>query len=253
MKISIIGLGKMGCLVQELSQEQNIKVISTIDPKQKKADFTEINKQSLKDADVCICFTQPAAALDNIKKIAKYGKKIVMATTGWEENLKEVKKIVQTKKVAMIYTSNFSIGVNIFFKIVEQSAKILNNFNDYDVFGLEMHHNRKLDSPSGTAKTTTNLLLQNITRKKKPAYDKLDRKILPEELHFASVRGGDIAGKHLVCYDSEFDNIEIKHTAKTRLGFAKGALLAAKWLMQKKTGFFSEKDLIDYLLKSQNF
>ena len=203
----------------------------------------------MQKTDVCICFTQPAAALENIEKIARLKKKIVMATTGWEDKLEQAKKIIQQNKTAMIYASNFSIGVNIFFKLVEESAKIINrSICYYDVLGWEMHHNRKLDSPSGTAKTIVNSLLENIQRKKKAVYDKLDRKITADELHFASIRGGDIAGTHSIGYESEFDSIELKHTAKTRLGFAKGALIAARWLMSKKEGFFTEKDLMDYLL-----
>ena len=177
MKISIVGLGKMGSLVQKTAQEENIEVVSTIDPHQKDADFSEIDEKSLQKTDVCICFTQPAAALENIEKIARLKKKIVMATTGWEDKLEQAKKIIQQNKTAMIYASNFSIGVNIFFKLVEESAKIINHFADYDVLGWEMHHNRKLDSPSGTAKTIVNSLLENIQRKKKAVYDKLDRKI----------------------------------------------------------------------------
>ena len=248
MKISIVGLGKMGSLVQKTAQEENIEVVSTIDPHQKDADFSEIDEKSLQKTDVCICFTQPVVALENIEKIARLKKKIVMATTGWEDKLEQAKKIIQQSKTAMIYASNFSIGVNIFFKLVEESSKIINHFADYDVLGWEMHHNRKLDSPSGTAKTIVNSLLENIQRKKKAVYDKLDRKITADELHFASIRGGDIAGTHSIGYESEFDSIELKHTAKTRLGFAKGALIAARWLMSKKEGFFTEKDLMDYLL-----
>ena len=128
MKISIVGLGKMGSLVQKTAQEENIEVVSTIDPHQKDADFSEIDEESLQKTDVCICFTQPAAALENIEKIARLKKKIVMATTGWEDKLEQAKKIIQQNKTAMIYASNFSIGVNIFFKLVEESSKIINHF-----------------------------------------------------------------------------------------------------------------------------
>ena len=124
MKISIVGLGKMGSLVQKTAQEENIEIASSIDPHQKDADFSEIDEKSLHGTDVCICFTQPTAALENIEKIASLKKKIVMATTGWEDKLEQAKKIIQQHKTAMIYASNFSI-----------------NFLEY--LGWEMHHSRK--------------------------------------------------------------------------------------------------------------
>lgn len=250
MKISIVGLGAMGRLVKDVCQQKKIEVVSTIDPHQKDADFCEITETALAASDVCICFTQPHSAFDNIKQIASLGKKIVMATTGWENNLEKAKKIVIENSTAMIYSSNFSIGANIFFKLIEQSAKIINKFTEYDIMGLELHHNRKLDSPSGTAKTTTAILLKNIKRKKKAIYEKLNQKISEDELHFASLRGGDIVGTHLVNYDCQFDNLEIKHTAKNRLGFATGALIAASWIYSTKKGVFTEKNLIEYLLET---
>ena len=172
-----------------------------------------------------------------------------MATTGWEKQMKKAKEIIEKAKVSMIYSSNFSIGMNIFFQLVSQSAEIINKYGDYDIFGWEMHHNRKLDSPSGTAKTIANLLLEKVQRKDKACYDKLDRKIAKNELHFSSMRAGDIAGIHSVGFDSLYDSIELKHTAKNRMGFAKGSLLAAKWILKQKAGFYSEKDLIKSILE----
>ena len=153
----------------------------------------------------------------------------------------------------MIYSSNFSIGVNIFFEIIKQSAQIIEKFDEYDIFGLEMHHNRKLDSPSGTAKTITNILLDCISRKKKAVYDRIEKKISPEELQFTSVRCGDIAGTHCVGFDSTFDSIELKHQAKNRIGFAGGSLLAARWIFSKEEGFFTEKDLLAHLLNHKEY
>ena len=210
MKITIVGLGKMGNLVLQASREAGVEVVSTIDPYNKEADFSKINADSLKLAEVCICFTQPQSAFKNIQEIAQQGKKIVMATTGWEDKIKEAKEIIKKAKTSMIYSSNFSIGVNIFFQLVSQTAEIINKYEDYDIFGWEMHHNRKLDSPSGTAKTIANLLLEKVQRKNKACYDKLDRKIAKNELHFSSTRAGDIAGIHAVGFDSLYDSIELK-------------------------------------------
>lgn len=249
INISIIGLGKMGTLVLQVCKEMGVNVFSSIDPYNKDADFTQITATALQGVDVCICFTQPQVALENIQKIAKFKKRIVMATTGWEQDFEKAREIIEQNNTAMIYASNFSIGVNIFFEIISQAAKIMDKFDDYDIFGWEMHHNRKLDSPSGTAKTITNILLENIERKTKNCYEKLDRKIKPQELHFASIRTGDVAGTHCVGFDSDFDNITLQHTAKNRTGFAKGAIIAARWIMEQKTGLYSEKDLMGYLLQ----
>ena len=248
MKISIIGLGKMGSLVLQACKEAGVNVFSSIDPYNPKADFKEINEESLQATDVCICFTQPQVAMENIEKIACLQRKIVMATTGWENNLQKTKDLMKKNNTAMIYSSNFSIGVNIFFELITQAARVIDKFEDYDIFGWEIHHNRKLDSPSGTAKTITNLLLENIQRKKKPCYEKLDRKIAKEELHFSSIRGGDVIGTHCVEFDSIFDNIQIKHTAKNRIGFAKGSVVAARWIMQQNSGLYTEKDLLNYYI-----
>lgn len=248
MKISVVGLGKMGSLVLQACRKSGVSVFSSIDPYNKKADFTTINAASLQATDVCICFTQPQVAMENIEKIARLQKRIVMATTGWENNLPEAKNVVEENNTAMIYSANFSLGVNIFFKLVSQAAKVIDKFEDYDIFGWEIHHNRKLDSPSGTAKTIANLLLENIQRKKKTCYEKLDRKITKEELHFSSLRGGDTVGTHCVGFDSIFDSIQIKHTAKNRMGFAKGSVVAAQWIMQQKTGLYTEKDLLNYYI-----
>ena len=251
MKVSIVGLGKMGQLVLQASKELGIQIISTIDPINKQADFSQINANSLKNSDVCICFTKPQVAFENIEQIAACKKKIVMATTGWEDKLEQARVVVAKHNTTMIYSSNFSVGVNIFFQIILQATKVIDQFTDYDLFGWEMHHNRKLDSPSGTAKTIVRLLLENTSRKTRAIYHKINGKIAKEELHFSSLRGGDIVGTHCVGFDSTFDSIELKHTAKNRIGFAKGSLIAADWIMQKESGLYTEKDLMEHLLSGK--
>ena len=158
-----------------------------------------------------------------------------------------VREMVEDQGVGLVYSSNFSIGVNIFFKLIEQAAQVMNQFEVYDVMAFEAHHNKKIDSPSGTATTMANLLINNLERKSKVVEEKLDRKIEPDELHFASMRGGHIPGTHAVLFDSEFDTIELKHTARNRLGFATGAVLASEWINGKK-GLFTEADMMKQLL-----
>ena len=246
MNIAIIGYGNMGREIERISAAKGITVVSRIDKQQKDADFSEINKQSLKNADVCIDFTSPDSVVNNVKKIAELKKDMVIGTTGWYSNLEQVEKIVKSNGIGLVYGPNFSIGVNLFFKMVENASKLVNQFDDYDIFGYELHHNRKMDSPSGTAKALGKILLDNIKRKKTLAYDRIDRKIKQEELHFASIRSGSIPGTHVIGFDSSADTIELKHTARNREGFALGAVMAAKWINGKK-GIYSFEKIFEKL------
>ena len=246
MNLAIIGYGKMGHEIEQIAKEKGYHVI-TIDPQAFGATFKTIDKNSLQNVDVCIDFTTPAVVLDNIKKIAALKKNVVVGTTGWYDQLSEVKKIVKTSGIGFLYASNFSLGINLFFAMVENAAHIMNTVEEYDVFSYELHHNQKTDSPSGTAKSIGNILLKNIHRKKTLQFEKLDRKIKPEELHIASVRAGHIPGTHVIGFDSAADTIELKHTARNRSGFALGAVLAAQWLHKKK-GFYEIQDFMKSII-----
>ena len=233
MNIAIIGYGKMGHKIEKIAKSKGINVASVIDPNENNAIHKDINEQSMRNVDVCIDFTKPNAVINNIQKIAKFRKNIVVGTTGWHDGLAEAQKIVKQSKIGFIYASNFSIGVNIFFKIIEDAAKIINKVEDYDIYGYELHHSKKIDSPSGTAKTISDILTKNIQRKK--------------ELNFASVRVGFIPGTHVVGFDSSADTIELKHTARNREGFALGAIMAAQWINGKK-GFYNVNDMVESIL-----
>lgn len=241
MNIALIGYGTMGQIVHKVAKQKKIEITTIIDPVHPDADFQKINAKSLQNIDVCIDFTHPDVAVENIRQISQEGKNIVMATTGWLEQIKEVKKIVVKNKIGFLYGSNFSLGVNLFFKIIQQTAKIMNQYDAYDLYSYEMHHNRKKDAPSGTALSIGEILLEKIERKDKLVLDRPKGKIQKNELHLATIRGGDIAGTHCVGFDSEADTIELKHTARNREGFALGSLVASQWL-QGKTGFFTIKD-----------
>ena len=247
MKIAIVGYGKMGQLVEQSARERGIEIGSTIDPVQPAATHQSINEESMQGIDVCVCFTQPDVAIQNIQDVCKWKKQAVIATTGWTQRMADVEKMVSEAGIGLVYSSNFSIGVNIFFRLIELSSQIFDKFEVYDVFGYEAHHNRKMDSPSGTAVTMSKIILDNISRKEKACEEKLDRKIEPSEFHFASMRGGYVPGTHAVSFDSEFDTIELKHTARNRLGFANGSILAAQWILDKK-GLFTESDMMNQLL-----
>ena len=229
MNIAIIGYGKMGHEIERAAKSKGIKVASIIDSNDANAGHKEINAKSMQDVDVCIDFTSPDAAMSNIKQISKFKKNIVIGTTGWYGNINEARKIVKNNNIGLVYAPNFSIGVNIFFKVIENAAKIINKIEEYDIYGYEMHHNKKIDSPSGTAKAIGKILIDNIKRKK--------------EINFASVRAGSIPGTHVVGFDSSADTIELKHTARSREGFALGALMAAKWINGKK-GFYTIDDMM---------
>ena len=247
MKVSIIGYGKMGQLIEKAALEKKFEVVSTIDPFHPAATHKAFSDEAMLGVDVCICFSQPAVALENIADACRWKKQVVVGTTGWVEQMEQVEQMVNENGVGLVYSSNFSIGVNIFFKIIELASQVINKFDVYDILGYEAHHNRKLDSPSGTAVTIGNILLDNIERKTEVFEEKLDRKIEPHELHFSSMRGGNIPGTHAVLLDSEFDTIELKHTARSRTGFAVGSVIAAEWILDKK-GLFTEADMMKQLL-----
>ena len=247
MNISIIGYGKMGHEIENIARARNIRIISIIDPTEKGATHKEISESALKDADVCIDFTVPDMVVNNIKQISGLKKDIVVGTTGWYGNLEEAKKLVKENRIGLIYASNFSIGVHIFFKIIENAAKMFNKIGHYDVYGYELHHNKKIDSPSGTAKTIGEILIKNVKAKDKLLFGMVDRKIEPNELHFASIRAGSIPGTHVVGFDSSADTIELRHVARNREGFALGAVMAAEWVHNKK-GFYNIDDMMKNIL-----
>jgi len=248
MNIAIIGYGKMGKEIEQIALQRGHAVKAIIDPAEEKATSKEISEKILEGIDVCIDFSSPESALQNIQKISSLGKNLVVGTTGWYEDMNKAKKTVEENKTGFIWASNFSIGVNAFYKIVGEAARIFNKIPEYDAFGLELHHKMKKDSPSGTAKSLGEIMLKNMTRKTKLVFDKLDRKLESNELHFASVRGGSIPGTHKIGFDSDADTIELTHTARNRKGFALGAVMAAEWLIEKK-GFYSVNDFMQEILK----
>jgi len=243
LKIALIGYGQMGKLIEQLAPQNNCEIVAIIDPLL----GNEITAETVANVDVCIEFSTPDAAFNNIKKLTELGKNVVTGTTGWYNDLDKIKLMVEKKETGFIYGSNFSVGMNLFFSIIESASKLMNNAEDYDLFGLEMHHNKKKDSPSGTAKVLSEIILQNINRKTKTQYEKLDRKIEQNEFYFASIRSGNIPGTHSISFDSEADTIELKHTVRNRNGLALGAIKAAKWI-NNKTGFYNFADNLNEII-----
>ena len=243
VRLGIIGYGKMGQLIEKIALEKGHEVNAIIDPVKN----TVINEETLKDVDVCIDFSMPATAVENIEKMAKLGKNIVVGTTGWYEQMAKVEQITKENNVGLIWSGNFSLGVNAFFKIIKNASKVFNNLENYDVMVHEFHHKNKADSPSGTAKMIGDRIIDNLDRKDTIVTEELKRKIEENELHISSTRGGSIPGTHSVLFDSDEDTIELKHTARGRVGFAVGSVVAAEFIFGKK-GFFSIDDLMESIL-----
>ena len=246
MKIAMIGYGKMGQLIKRIAEQRNHQV-TTIDPHNDQAEHSEISEASLQGVDVCIDFTHPSVIMENIRSVVSLGKPLIVGTTGWYDSIDVVKSLVEQNKGSFLYAANFSLGMNVFFKLAENAARIMNNFPDFDVAGLEYHHNKKADSPSGTTRVLARILQENLDRKEKIVYDIVDRQIEANELHFASVRVGSIPGTHTVLFDSPADTIELSHIARNREGFATGAVTAAEWL-QGKSGFYTISDFIEQII-----
>lgn len=245
MNIAIIGYGKMGTEVERLAAERKIAVkkVFTIENNLRAMGLTQ---QALKDVDVCIDFSIPAAVVENVEAVAACKKNIVVGTTGWYDQLKEVERIVKEAKIGLLYSPNFSLGMNVFYHVLTCAAHAFDKFDSYDVAVSEVHHRAKADSPSGTALTLGQIILQNIRRKKEVLHETAHKEIKPEQIHVTSMRVGTTYGTHRVIFDSDADSVELVHTAKNRRGFALGALIAAEWLKGKK-GMFTMKDIITSL------
>ena len=255
MRIALVGYGKMGRLLEERLLEKGHEVLAVVDPAAAgnlpsgAAVYSSLENalrgKGLKDADVAIEFTQPDVAVENLLFLTREKIPTVAGTTGWFAKLPDVEKAVNAAGSSLVWASNFSLGVNLFYRITAYAAKLFDPFEEYDVAGFEIHHNKKADSPSGTAKTVTEQVLAQMARKKKAVYGTLERKPEADELHYASLRLGSVPGTHSLLFDSQADTIEITHTARNREGFAAGAVLAAKWLTGKKrTGIFTVDDIL---------
>src|SRR2546423_1391185 len=229
MKIALLGYGKMGQMVEEAASRRQIEVVCVIDP-------VAGSRGRIEDADVCIDFSEPAAVIDNLKRVAAAGRAMVVGTTGWYDRIEEVRRIVDEAQIGFVYGSNFSIGVNLMFKIAPYSARLFRRFRSHQPFITEAPPQFKKDAPSGTA-----VFL------KRDAEAEYDRDVL-----VASLRAGFIPGTHTVGFDSEADTLTITHTARSRAGFADGAIVAAEWIATRR-GFYEFSEIIDEQLGDFGF
>jgi len=244
MNLAIIGFGSMGIKIKEIAEKQGHIVSITIDPVNINATHKNIKEAPLKDVDIVIDFSSASSVIENVKICADLKKNIIIGTTGWYNLLEEVEKIAKESGIGVLWSANFSIGVNMLYKIIEKAGELMNHYEEYDIWGTELHHNNKADSPSGTAKEISKILLENINRKDKVIYDKLDRKINPNEIHFSSTRGGVVNFSHTIGFDSPSDTITITHSARDRGGYALGVIKVAEWMKDRK-GFFNMNDFLN--------
>jgi 4-hydroxy-tetrahydrodipicolinate reductase len=236
MRIALLGYGKMGKAIEAIAVERGHEVVYKID-KDNSEDRNLLTKESV---DVVIEFSSPHSATENLKFCMERGLKVVCGTTGWLQHKNEIEGICVENKAAFFYASNYSIGVNLFFHLNKVLAKLVSPHKQYTVFTSEIHHTEKLDAPSGTAITLAEGIIDNLEDK-----DTWINNILakPNEVPIWSSREGKVPGTHTVKYISEVDEIEIKHTAYSRTGFALGAVVAGEWVADKE-GVFGMEDML---------
>lgn len=238
MKIALIGYGKMGKTIEQIALNRGHQIVSIVDINNPE----EIQSANFKSADVAIEFTTPATAFDNYMKCFAAGVPVVSGTTGWLDRIGEIKEKCEKEGKTFFYASNFSIGVNIFFALNKYLAKIMNNFPSYNISMTETHHIHKLDAPSGTAITLAEGILENVNRKERWTLETAEQ---PTDLPIHAIREGEVPGIHEVTYESDVDYINIKHDAKSRAGFALGAVVAAEFTAGKK-GFLGMNDMLQF-------
>ena len=238
MKIALIGYGKMGKTIEQIALNRGHQIVSIVDINNPE----EFQSANFKSADVAIEFTTPATAFDNYMKSFAAGVPVVSGTTGWLDRIGEIKEKCEKEGKTFFYASNFSIGVNIFFALNKYLAKIMNNFPSYNISMTETHHIHKLDAPSGTAITLAEGIIENVDRKDRWTLETAEQ---PTDLPIHAIREGEVPGIHEVTYESDVDYISIKHHAKSRAGFALGAVVAAEFTAGKK-GFLGMDDMLKF-------
>lgn len=241
MKIALIGYGKMGKAIEAIARQRGHEIVSIIDINNPE----EFGSAAFRSADVAIEFTTPATAFANYQRCFDAGVAVVSGTTGWLDRVGEIRERCEKEGKTFFYASNFSVGVNIFFALNKYLAKIMEGFPAYDVRMTETHHVHKLDAPSGTAITLAEGILGNLSRKTGWTLDDGSKPVGPDELPIRAIRKGEVPGIHEITYESDADVITIKHDAKSRAGFALGAVIAAEFTAGKK-GFLGMSDLFKF-------
>ncbi len=245
MKLILLGEGRMGTEVARLAEQRGHDVVLSLD----RGDWAALptsdgGRLVLPEADAIIDFTRPEEVLGNIQRLAGRGVPIVVGTTGWLGHLREVEQIIRREGGALVYGPNFSLGMNLFRRLVIHAAALFDRFEEFDPYLIEHHHREKADAPSGTAVTLAEVLVDRTSRKNRAVYDLPQGAIDSHDLHVSSVRAGSEFGRHVVGFDGPFDAVALEHRSKGRQGFASGALLAAR-LIQGRRGVYRFESLLD--------
>jgi 4-hydroxy-tetrahydrodipicolinate reductase len=239
MNIAIIGYGKMGRAIEQVALRRGHTVAAVIDA----ANTCDFGSEAFRSADVAIEFTTPGMAVDNYRQCFAAGIPVVSGTTGWLDRWDEVKQACEAGNHAFFYASNFSVGVNILFAVNKYLARIMDRLPSYEASITEIHHTHKLDAPSGTAITLADGITANLARK--TGWQAEGKALSPSDLAICSIREGEVPGTHEVVYESPVDLILIRHEAKSREGFALGAVMAAEFTAGKK-GILGMDDMLPY-------
>jgi 4-hydroxy-tetrahydrodipicolinate reductase len=226
MKIALIGYGKMGRIIETLATEKGDEIVAKID-EHNASEIVEL----LKTADAAIDFSNAGVVKKNVEACVKAGIPLVEGTTGWNEQKEEIKNLIERENGAFVFGANFSIGVNLFYRIADFASELFAKFDDYEAFIEEQHHSKKLDAPSGTALKLKDIVEKHITK----------------DFSVSATRAGKIPGTHRVGFDGTADQILLEHFARSREGFASGAILAAHWIVGKK-GFYEFTDVMEEII-----
>ena len=240
MKLALVGYGKMGRAVESVALEKGHEVVARIDPI---LDTSSIDAEALGGAEVAIDFTVPDVVADNVTALAAAGVDAVVGTTGWHSHLDEVTAAVVGAGTGMVHAANFSLGVNLFLRLARSAAKMADALDEYDVHIRETHHRHKIDHPSGTAITLADILIEELARKESWSATLPGDAPHPQVLYVASERVGETTGSHVVGLEGPDDRIELRHDARTRAGFARGAVAAAEWI-HGRPGVFTLDDML---------
>jgi len=238
MNIALIGYGKMGHEIEAIAKERNHRVVLTID----KENPQDLTREKLSQADVAIEFTSPHTAFANVTTCFKAGIPVVSGSTGWMDQLQEAEELCRKSNGAFFYASNYSVGVNIFFRVNKLLASLMAKTTDYSIEIEEIHHVQKLDAPSGTAITLAEIIAAETPGKKGWSMNPAEKE---DHVFIKAVREGSVPGTHTVTYTSEVDEINFTHAAKSRKGLALGAILAAEFMVGKK-GIYGMQDLLKF-------
>jgi len=238
MKIALLGYGKMGKEIEKVALSNGHSIVLKVSSSNSDFDSSELS-----NADVAIEFSKPELAISNIKKCFQAQVPIVVGTTGWYHDYQSIEKLCKEQNQSLLYATNFSIGVNLFFKLNEQLAKMMKNHPAYSIEVEEIHHTQKLDAPSGTGISIAEQIIANNSTKESWVNRVSENE---NELSIVSKRIDDVPGTHSVYYKSTTDEIEIKHTAHNRSGFAIGAVLAAEWIASNKGGIYTMNDVLSF-------